>query len=171
MAITVGVAIPVPQPWGKQLDDARASTGDPLAPYVPSHVTLLGPTEVPDDSLDAVEEHLAQVASDYSSFDIFLRGTGTFRPVTEVVFVTVAEGISSCEKLEPSVRSGPLDKELTYPYHPHVTIAQNVEPEALDTVFAEMADFEARFHVDGFTLYTHDNGTSWRPKRRFTFGE
>ena len=170
MAITVGVAIPVPQPWGKQLDDARAGTGDPLAPYVPSHVTLLGPTEIPDGTLDDVETHLAQVAADYRSFDIYLRGTGTFRPVTEVVFVTVAQGISNCEKLELSVRSGPLERELTYPYHPHVTIAQNVEPHALDTVFEDMSNFEARFHVDGFTLYTHDNESSWRPKQRFTFG-
>ncbi|GAA4908629.1 2'-5' RNA ligase family protein [Stackebrandtia albiflava] len=168
---TVGVAIPIPQPWGRQLDEARARTGDPQAPHVPSHVTLLGPTEVAAERMDTVEQHLARAAADHHAFEIHLRGSGTFRPVTEVVFVTVARGISECEKLEAVVRSGPLQKELTYPYHPHVTVAQSVPTEALDAVFEELADFEARFAVAGFTLYTHDADATWRPRREFGFGE
>ena len=38
-----------------------------------------------------------------------LRGTGTFRPVSPVVFVNVAEGISRCELLADAVRRGPLE--------------------------------------------------------------
>ncbi|CAM3342551.1 2'-5' RNA ligase family protein [Stackebrandtia soli] len=168
--LTVGVAIPIPQPWGAELDAARAATGDPQAAHVPSHVTLLGPTEIDDERFADVESHLARCAAGHHPFDIHLRGTGTFRPVTEVVFVTVAEGISECEKLEAAVRAGPLDRELNYPYHPHVTVAQSVPEPALDAVFEELADFETRFNVGGFTLYTHDNVTAWRPRRVFRFG-
>src|SRR5512142_1514068 len=50
-ATTVGVAIGIPEPWGSQLDRSRAATGDPLAPFVPAHVTLLGPTDVEPDAL------------------------------------------------------------------------------------------------------------------------
>jgi 2'-5' RNA ligase len=167
--VTIGVAIPIPQPWGAQLDEARRRTGDPQAVHVPSHVTLLGPTDIDDDKLAAVQDHLARAAAGYRPFEIYLRGTGTFRPVTEVVFVTVAEGISDCEKLESIVRAGPLRKELNYPYHPHVTVAQAVPPDALDTVFDALAGFETRFRVDGFTLYTHDADATWRPKREFAF--
>lgn len=167
---TVGVAIPIPQPWGGQLDAARAATGDPQAVHVPSHVTLLGPTEIDDGLLPDIETHLTAAAAASHPFDIKLRGTGTFRPVTEVVFVTVAEGISECEKLEAAVRCGPLEKELSYPYHPHVTVAHGVPSPALDAVFDELSAFEACFAVPGFTLYTHDADMTWRPRREFGFG-
>lgn len=167
--LTIGVAIPVPKPWGPRLDAARARTGDPEAAHVPSHVTLLGPTEIDPNRLEAVEKHLAVAATGVRPFPMHLRGTGTFRPITEVVFVSVVAGIGECEKLEAAVRSGPLTKELTYPYHPHVTVAHGVEPAALDTVFAELSEFEARFEVSGFVLYTHDSDLTWRPRTTFDF--
>ena len=44
-----------------------------------------------------IEEHLANASSLNDAFRIHLRGTGTFRPVSPVVFVMLAEGIASCE--------------------------------------------------------------------------
>jgi 2'-5' RNA ligase len=57
--------------------------------------------------------------------------------------------------------------DLTYPYHPHVTIAHHVDEEVLDRAFTELADFEARFTVDSFTLYVHDDLAGWVPTQRF----
>src|SRR4030081_1096212 len=95
---TIGVAVGIPEPWGSQLDEHRAASGDPLAALIPAHLTLLGPTEV--DAAPAVsaksEGHLASVAASHAPFALHLRGTGTFRPVTQVVFVAVAAGITEC---------------------------------------------------------------------------
>jgi 2'-5' RNA ligase len=163
--LTVGVAIAIPQPWADVLDAVRASSGDPLAAFIPPHVTLLGPTEIEPDRVGEVEAHLAEVAAGHPPFGVHLRGTGTFRPVTEVVFVTVAAGISECERLATDVRRGPLARDLHYPYHPHVTIAHDVPTEALDRVFAELTEFEAVFTADHFTLYVHGADGHWRPLR------
>jgi 2'-5' RNA ligase len=103
-------------------------------------------------------------------FDIHLRGTGTFRPVSPVVFVTLAEGISGCEVLADAVRQGPLEVELHYPYHPHVTIAHHLDDQALDRAFAELAEFECRFAVDAFSLYAHDADAGWRATDHFELG-
>jgi 2'-5' RNA ligase len=168
--VNVGVAIGVPEPWGSQLSQSRAATGDPLAPFVPAHVTLLGPTEVDRDALPAIERHLEEVASTQRPFAIRLRGTGTFRPVTEVVFVAVASGISRCEQLSVAVRSGPLRRKLHFPYHPHVTVAHDIPTAALDAVFEELADFNAKFAVDRFTLYVHGADLRWGPVRDFPLG-
>ena len=168
--VRVGVATGIPEPWGSVLDEARAAAGDPLAPFIPSHVTLLGPTDVRSDSLPAIEKHLAGVADRHSGFPVRLRGTGTFRPVTEVVFVAVAAGISEFERLAAAVRVGPLSRELHFPYHPHVTVAHDIATEALDRVFEELADFSARFEVDHFTLYVHGDDGHWRPRRAFPLG-
>jgi 2'-5' RNA ligase len=168
--LRVGVAIGIPEPWGSQLDQSRAATGDPLAPFVPAHVTLLGPTDVAEGTLPAIEEHLADVACGHRPYVVRLRGTGTFRPVTEVVFVAVASGISQCEQLASAVRAGPLDRELHFPYHPHVTVAHDIPTQAMDAVFEELAGFTARFRVDHFTLYVHGADGRWRPVRDFPLG-
>jgi 2'-5' RNA ligase len=170
---TIGVAVGIPEPWGSQLDGHRAASGDPMAQVIPAHLTLLGPTEV-DSSPDIgakIEEHLASVAAAHRLFQLHLRGTGTFRPTTQVVFVAVAAGIGECERLAADIRSGPLHRELRYPYHPHVTVAHDVATEALDGVFDGLAGFEARFPVDGFSLYEHGEDGHWHPQRRFALAQ
>src|ERR1700710_1286056 len=97
--VRIGVAIAIPEPWATQLQDYRAAVGDTTASSIPTHITLVPPTEVPDEELGAVEQHLAEVAHEVTAFDVHLRGTGTFRPVSPVVFVSLAEGISQCEQL------------------------------------------------------------------------
>jgi len=164
---TVGVAVSVPQPWAQILDSVRASSGDPLAPFIPAHLTLVGPTEVDVDRIAEVEARLADVSARHAPFTVHLRGTGTFRPVTEVVFVAVAAGISECERLALDARRGPLMRELHYPYHPHITVAHDVPTAALDRVYAELADFEALFTADHFTLYVHGEDGHWRPLRDY----
>jgi 2'-5' RNA ligase len=163
--VTVGVAVAVPEPFAGQLRDHRASFGDTQACTVPTHVTLLPPTRL--DSLDDVREHLTLVARRHRVFPMRLRGTGTFRPVSPVVFVAVAQGISECELLAESVRSGPLDAKPVFPYHPHVTVAHHVDAGELDRAFDELADYDAAFDVDAFTLYVHDGLDGWRTDTTF----
>ena len=121
---TIGVAIAIPEPWASQLQHYRASIGDTTAEKIPTHITLVPPTELDDRA--EVDAHLADVAAGHEGFVVHLRGTGTFRPVSPVVFVTLAEGISQCEQLAADVRRGPLAMELTFPFHPHVTIAHHL---------------------------------------------
>ncbi|MFI7607050.1 2'-5' RNA ligase family protein [Micromonospora sp. NPDC049366] len=169
--IQIGVAVDIPEPWGPQLTKRRAEAGDPQAADIPAHVTLLGPTEIPLDTLPAVERHLAAVAATHLPFTLHLRGTGTFRPVTQVVFVAVAAGISECELLAAAISAAPeLHREARFPYHPHVTVAQDVAPEALDRAYEDLADFSAMFEVGAFTLFSHSGQTRWQPRRDFRLG-
>jgi 2'-5' RNA ligase len=167
----IGVAIDIPEPWGSALTRRRAAAGDPQAAYTPAHVTLLGPTEVPTEALPLVEKHLEAVASAQRPFPIQLRGTGTFRPVTEVVFVTLAQGISDCELLAGAIAAAEgVHRDVRFPYHPHVTVAQDVPSAELDAVFEDLATFTARFEVRSFTLFSHGGEGPWRPRRDFPLG-
>ena len=167
---TIGVAIPIPEPYGSELQHWRKIFGDPHADAIPTHVTLLPPTEVPADALAEVEDHLRAVAEAGQPFEMELRGTGTFRPASPVVFVQVARGISECERVEPCVRSGPLARPLRFPYHPHVTVAHDVAADDLDRAYAELAAWTATFWVWGFSLYEHGEDRVWRPQRDYVFG-
>jgi 2'-5' RNA ligase len=70
--------------------------------------------------------------------------------------------------LADACRRGPLDVELTFPYHPHVTVAHDLRDDALDRAFGELADFECVFTVDEFHLYVHDDESGWRPTQDFS---
>lgn len=162
---TIGIAIPIPRPWRDVLDEARARSGDPAGGQIPAHLTLLGPTRLADDVRPLVEPHLTKVAARHRPFTLTLRGTGTFRPVTPVVFVAVARGAEACARLAADIRSGPLATELAYPYHPHVTVAHGVSDPALDAAAAGLAGFTTALEVPAFTLYEH------RDERWFPLGE
>jgi 2'-5' RNA ligase len=164
---TIGVALAIPEPWATELQDYRTAVGDTTASMIPTHITLVPPTEIPDEDLPRVESHLEAVAGEVERFCIHLRGTGTFRPVSPVVFVTVAEGISQCEQLAAAVRRGPLQMDLQFPYHPHVTVAHHLPDQALDRAFADLASFESVFDADEFHLYVHDEQEGWQPTREF----
>jgi 2'-5' RNA ligase len=167
---TIGVSIAIPSPHAELLQAKRASFGDPLADLIPTHVTLLPPTEVEDDDIDTVVKHLDEVAGASEPFPMVLRGTGTFRPISPVVFVQVSGGLSACEVLERAVRRGPLKRKLEFYYHPHVTVAHHVPDVNLDRAFSELADFEATFEVGEFHLYEHGADQVWRPVRSFRLG-
>lgn len=169
---TIGVAIAVPPPHGPELQAWREQFGDPMARKIPPHVTLLPPTPIAAGDMPEVEAHLRATAAESAPFGIHLRGTGTFRPMSAVVFVTVAEGIAGCELLEGKVRSGPLGhRGLEFAYHPHVTVAHDVTDAALDHAFDKLAGYDARFEVSGLSLYVHGPDGFWRPIREFGFGE
>jgi 2'-5' RNA ligase len=108
-----------------------------------------------------IDDHLAAAAAAHRPFEIHLSGTGTFRPVSDVVFVVVAAGIAQCEQLEARVRSGPLARETRFPYHPHVTVAHDIPDEGLDRAYAGLADFDARFPVAAFTVFEQVTGGVW----------
>lgn len=166
----IGVAIAIPDPYGPELQRWRASFGDPLARSIPTHITLLPPTGVDGARLPLIEEHLRLVAEGEREFPIRLSGTATFRPVTAVVFVALADGIGACERIEAKIRSGPLSRDLQFPYHPHVTVAHELPEEVLDRAFKELAGYRAEFTVRGFSLYEHGPDGVWRPLRDYTFG-
>ncbi|MEV7995191.1 2'-5' RNA ligase family protein [Streptomyces sp. NPDC086077] len=170
--VTIGVSIAVPEPHGSLLQQRRVGFGDAAAHGIPTHVTLLPPTEVDDAELPAVEAHLADVATAGRPFAMRLSGTGTFRPVSPVVYVRVVDGAEACAWLQRQVRdvSGPMARELQFPYHPHVTVAHGIDEAAMDRAFEELADYQAEWACTGFGLYEQGADGVWRKLRDFTFG-
>ena len=167
---TVGVAVAIPTPHASALTSWRRRVGDPVADLVIPHVTLLPPTPVAATSMAEVEKHLGAAAATMEPFTMHLAGTGTFRPTSPVVFIQIATGVSQCELLERTIRSGPLARSLDFPYHPHVTVAQDIDDAALDEAYEGLSTFVARFPVTGFGLFTREADGSWTWGREFPLG-
>ncbi|MFF2653191.1 2'-5' RNA ligase family protein [Streptomyces sp. NPDC058045] len=171
-SVTIGVSIAVPEPYGSTLQARRAGFGDQAAHGIPTHVTLLPPTETERAAIPAIEAHLQGVADAERCFPMRLAGTGTFRPVSPVVFVRVADGAEACTRLQAQVRdpAGPVARELLFPYHPHVTVAHGIDEAAMDRAFEELSGYEAEWPCTGFSLYEQGTDLVWRKLRDFSFG-
>lgn len=163
------VAITLPEPYGSELQGWRERLGDPHASSVAPHVTLLPPTGVAPGGLDDVEEQLSGIASETAPFAVRLRGTGTFRPVSPVVFVRLAQGSSECAQLAGQIHDC-LAVVAGYPYHPHVTVAHDLGDAQLDVALAALSAYEAAFRVEGFSLFGRGTDGRWQAQRHLCLG-
>ncbi len=161
--LRVGIAVAVPDPFGAELAAWRARFGDPMAHTIPAHVTIMPPTDLPGIEFADVVNHVRQTVTGVSAFDVRLAGTNTFRPVSPVTFVEVAEGGDACDRLQQRVRTGMLFRTLKYDYHPHVTVAQDLPEAALDEAQQTLSGWACHFVVDHLTVYLHHEDGVWRP--------
>lgn len=166
----IGVAIAVPGPFGEHLRSRRADFGDRQAEFVPTHVTLIPPTAVGHEHVPQWDQTLARIAGQHQAFAMSLSGTGTFRPVSPVVFVAVSEGIAPTELLAAQLRNELDVGELEFPFHPHVTVAQAIPDQGLDRAFGELSDYGCEFTVEAFTMYVQDGGEAWQEYRSYALG-
>ena len=80
--VTIGVAVPIPEPFLAELGAYRERFGDPLAHAIVAHITLVPPMPVRDEAhFSAVLAHLGHVAFRLRPFPLVLAGAGSFRPV------------------------------------------------------------------------------------------
>lgn len=156
----VGIVIAVPEPMATELRNARASFGDPMAAVIPAHITVVTTTET--DDWDASAEHVRRVAANHAPFDVSLRGTATFRPVSPVVYLQLDEGYDECTALHKEMQSGPLARNLPFPYHPHVTVAHDVSDAGMDSAMHTLRHYGARFTVKTIGLFEHDATGLWK---------
>lgn len=150
--ITVGATVAIPESWSGALQQARKDSGDPLSDTVPPHLTLLAPTTLAADRLEALVEHLALVAGSMDPFTITLHGVSSFLPISPVAFVPVIDGGKDLATLAARIRSGPVPLPQQFPFHPHVTVAHRVEVDGMERVCRSLMTFDATVPVDQFTL-------------------
>lgn len=165
----IGVVVAVPEPWMSELSAARVKYGDPAGNITPAHITLLPPTTILKEKREKVIEHLQNIASAQIPFNLTISGTGSFRPISPVVYVNVTKGGQNLIDLEGEVRSGILDIPTRFPYHPHVTIAQKVSEELLDEAYEDLAEYEASWLVQSFRLDRVGDDGSYQSQAIFNF--
>ena len=81
--------------------------------------------------------------------------------------MAVARGIGNCELLAHDVRRGPLARSLSYPYHPHVTVAHDVPADMLDLAYNGLQELSAEFRVEHFTEFEQTAGGAWTVAREY----
>lgn len=166
--ISIGVILGFPPRIAEELQRWRASFGDPLAATVPAHITLVTTTMTQD--WEATRRHVRDVAGRQEPFTVTIAGTGSFRPISPVVFLKVEDGFGECVSLHRQLQRGPLERDLPFAYHPHVTVAHDVAPESLDEAETALKNYRASFPVASMGLYEHDDNGIWQLREELDFG-
>lgn len=165
----IGLVIAVPEPWMSLLTEARVHLGDEHGINTPAHITLLPPTVVKKADREKVFEHLQTVAKSVAPFRVKVSGTGSFRPVSPVVFFNIHEGASQLIDLEARVRAGITDEPRRFDYHPHITLVQGVSPELLDKAETLGQHFNAEWVIPGFRLDILETAGIYQSRAIFNF--
>ena len=112
----------IPDPLRKFLDDLRRELVPGCVPA--AHVTILPPRPLLDTPQKAIETLRARIP-DFSPFEIETGEVEVF-PVSDVVYLSLKKGAKQLLQMHPALNVGPLKYQEPFPYHPHITLAQNL---------------------------------------------
>ena len=140
------------------------------APAIPTHITLVPPLEVEADAgCPTSRSTWRRSPATTAPFRIHLRGTGTFRPVSPVVFVTWSRASPPAEQLALACRARaarpPSSVTPTTPTSPWPTTSTTTT--AWTGRSTSWPTSSARSPATAFHLYVHDAELGWQPTRDF----
>jgi 2'-5' RNA ligase len=101
-----------------------------------SHVTILPPRPI-DLNIDESIRQIKAEGEDMHPFTVELGSVAVFRK-SNVVYLTIGKGEHELHALHENLNSGQLEYDGPFPYHPHITLAQDLTPEETVTL-AEIA--------------------------------
>jgi hypothetical protein len=119
------LVIYVPGPLGVFLDDFRRKLVPGCNPH--AHVSLLPPRPlavewpVASDQLRAVMERSAPFEIELTRIAIF--------PVTDVIYIEIGDGAAELRRIHAAMNTESLKFQDPFPYHPHITLAQELKPD------------------------------------------
>lgn len=159
----LGVTIAVPDPWASQIRQVRSAAGDPLARTIVPHITLVPPVLVANDDVAALLGHVRSVARRGAPFVVEVAGAQTFRPVSPVVYLEVTRGAQALGDLHDDLRraGGPLAGPLRFPFHPHVTLAHDVDDDALNQAASAGDAIRGTFLAQRISVHRLADDGSW----------
>ena len=167
----LGVVLLLPEPAATEVDGIRRALGDGTLGRIPAHLTLVPPVNVREDDMPAALEVLRQSATQTRPLDLRLGPATTFHPTTPVVYLGVDGNVAALHDLRVRVFRPPLDRPLTLPFVPHVTLADEMEVARIAAAVSALADYVIDVRFEAVHLLEEGRGRVWRPIADARFSE
>ena len=118
----------IPEPLAGYLDRLRQE----LVPncFLRAHVTILPPSPI-SSSPEAAWKTVQTLAPRFAPFDVEMTHVEVF-PVSDVIHIGIGRGREDLERLHAELNVEGLEFAEPYPYHPHVTLAQDLKGDEVD---------------------------------------
>ena len=159
----LGVALLVPGPLASEVDGLRRALGDRSLSRLPPHLTLVPPVNVRDHDLDQARAVLRRAAARTRPLRLTLGPPTTFLPANPVLYLAVGGDLSALRALREALFVPPLERPLTFPFVPHVTLADGGEPGRIEAALAALASYRVDVTFDRVTLLQEGEGRVWAP--------
>ncbi len=161
----LGVVLLLPEPVATEVRGLRRALGTPSLDTQPPHITLVPPVNVAESRVPEAVAVLRRAAARVrEAFVLTIGPAATFRPVSPVVYLSVAGDLDSLCSLQQGVFSGPLLRRVDYDYVGHVTLHESAEISLIDAALVAMANFAAPVRFVRVHLVEQDPvDRAWRP--------
>ena len=189
----LGVALLVPPPVAVEVDGLRRALGDPSRRRIPPHLTLVPPVNVREEDLGAALDVLRRAARAVAAraprlgaagavhpltppgelagggggavppLDLRLGPAATFHPVNPVVYLAVGGAVAALGALRERVFVPPLERTLAHPFVPHVTVADDLDPDRIRAALTALVDYVVDVRIDAVHLLEEGRDRVWRP--------
>ncbi|MFN2606598.1 MAG: GNAT family N-acetyltransferase [Acidimicrobiales bacterium] len=161
--VRLGVALVMPPPLDREIDVLRRATGDGTLGRVPPHCTLVPPVNVRADRVRDACEVVREAAGASRPIAARLGPPTTFLPDNPVLYLPLEEGAGPVLALRQRVFREPLARPLTWPFVPHVTVADEADPTRIVAAQAALSDFRTEVVFDRVHLLQERVGRVWEP--------
>jgi 2'-5' RNA ligase len=121
----------IPDPLGAFLDTLRIDLVPGCSPH--AHVTILPPRPI-EGSEEEAGEQLLEAAEGFSGFEVELGDVEVF-PVSKVIYIGLRRGEQELREMYRALNRGVVGYREPFPYHPHVTLAQNFPLQDVEHIY------------------------------------
>jgi len=165
--VRLGVALLVPAPFDTEIDGLRRALDDGTLGRMPAHLTLVPPVNVREDRLGEALAVLRKAAAATRPFTLTLGPPATFLPDSPTVYLAVAGDVQT---LRDRVFDEPLARPLTWPFVPHVTLADEAEPDRIAAALGALAGYQVDVTFSRVHLLREGPDRVWSPIADAGFG-
>ena len=131
-----------------------------------AHVTVLPPRPINLD-IDKSVRQITEESHDNPPFTVGLGEVAIFDK-SNVIYLTISRGVRELHALHENLNAGQLEYDGPFPYHPHITLAQDLTREQA-LAFVELArerwaayDGPREFSVEELSFVRSDTPGVWR---------
>jgi 2'-5' RNA ligase len=167
----LSVALLIDPPVADAVDGLRGALGDPSLGRIPPHVTLVPPVNVREDELGTALHLLrAAAAGPAGPLDLTLGPPATFLPVNPVLYLEIGGDLNALRMVRDRVFDGPLARPLSWPWVPHLTLAETTDPARIEAALVALDRFATAVSVPRIVLLQEAGRRSWAPLADADFG-
>src|SRR5476649_781437 len=124
------LVIYIPDPLGRFMDDLRRELAPACNPH--AHVSVLPPRPLAVD-WQVAGEQVRGLTETQPPFAVRLAEVRIF-PVTNVTYIEVGAGAADLHRMHDAINRGALAFDEPFAYYPHITLAQQIEPDRVQAV-------------------------------------
>jgi 2'-5' RNA ligase len=162
----LGVALLFPAEASAAVDVLRRALGADDVERLPPHLTLVPPVNVHHDELEDARELLRDAARRTEPFRLTLGPARTFLPINPVLYLEVGGDVPFVDTLRDRIFRPPLERNLTWPFQPHVTLLDKGDESRLRAAVEALADVRIELDIEHVHLlqeFNDDGVRFWQP--------